>query len=121
MNDPLDIRQADARALELVLAVQALKHAEQFVGITRIESRAVVANENPPSRRRHLERNRFRFWPRREVPVNFTALEIRLTSTIRSRHGRPARVAAGGFSTRYSALSSPPEKSSRSPDQLGRD
>jgi hypothetical protein len=28
MNDALDIRQADAGARELVLAVQSLKHAE---------------------------------------------------------------------------------------------
>ena len=46
VNDALDIGQPDARALELVLAVQALKHAEQFVGISRIETRAVVANED---------------------------------------------------------------------------
>ena len=29
-----------------VLAVQALKHAEEFAGILRIKTRAVVANEN---------------------------------------------------------------------------
>ena len=46
MNDALDVRQADARALELLPAVQALKHTEQFAGITRIETRPVVPNEN---------------------------------------------------------------------------
>src|SRR5690349_14632547 len=45
-NDPLDVGQADARARELALAVQALKHAEQFAGVTRIEPHAVVANVN---------------------------------------------------------------------------
>ena len=72
LNDPLDVRQADARALELIAAVQALKHAEQFAGITRIETRAVVADKDhgfarrafPSPRRR--ERNRFRFWPGRD-------------------------------------------------------
>ena len=44
MDDALDVGQADARALELVVAVQALEYAEQFVSITRIEPRAVVAN-----------------------------------------------------------------------------
>src|SRR5580693_8468741 len=46
LNDALDIGQPDARALEFVLAVQALKHAKQLVGITRVETCAVVADEN---------------------------------------------------------------------------
>src|SRR6266496_1340612 len=46
MNDALDARQTNAGPLELLLAVQPLKHAEQFFGILRIETDAVVANED---------------------------------------------------------------------------
>jgi hypothetical protein len=46
MNDALDIRQPDARALERLLTVQTLKHAKQFSRIFRIKTRAVVANKN---------------------------------------------------------------------------
>src|ERR1039457_5499057 len=46
VNDALDVRQTDACALALLLAVQALKHSEQVGVITRIEARRVVANEN---------------------------------------------------------------------------
>ena len=46
LNDALDIGQPDARALELLLAVQALKHAEQLAGIPLIKPRPVVANED---------------------------------------------------------------------------
>ncbi len=57
VNDALDVRQADARALKLVLAVQALEHAEQFPGILRIETHAVVAyeeNRAPPAAKQKL-------------------------------------------------------------------
>src|ERR1019366_7895223 len=46
VDDALDIGQPDARALKLVLAVQALKHAEKFAGVLGIETGAVVANED---------------------------------------------------------------------------
>ena len=39
VDDALDVRQADARALELGLAVQALKNTEQFVRHTADQSR----------------------------------------------------------------------------------
>src|ERR1035441_6086199 len=46
VNDALDVRQADACSLELLLGVQALKHSEHLNSITRIEPRPVVADEN---------------------------------------------------------------------------
>ena len=45
-NDPPDAGQSDARALELHAAMQALKHAEEFVGVFRIETDAIVPNES---------------------------------------------------------------------------
>src|SRR5262249_9802916 len=41
-HDPLDDRQPDAGAFELLLQVQALKHAEQFVHIFHVKADAVV-------------------------------------------------------------------------------
>src|SRR5688572_30990887 len=46
MNNILDVGQPNARALKLVRAVQTLEYAEKLVGITRIEARTVVANED---------------------------------------------------------------------------
>ena len=46
VNDALDVRQPDAGAFKFLVAVQALKHAEEFVCITRVETGAVVANED---------------------------------------------------------------------------
>jgi hypothetical protein len=40
-NDALEIGQANARALKLVVIVEALEDAEQFLGIVRIETGAV--------------------------------------------------------------------------------
>jgi hypothetical protein len=37
-NDALDIGKANARALKLVVIVEALEDAEQFLGIVRIET-----------------------------------------------------------------------------------
>src|ERR1039458_9691619 len=100
MNDALDIGQADACALKLVVAVQALKHAEQFAGITRIETGAVVPNEDHRllqsgnwAGRKQKRNSALCFSVKQPIsilasaraPVNFTALEIRLTSTIRSK------------------------------------
>ena len=45
MDDAADVGQADAGALELLGAVQPLKHAEQFVRVLHVESDAVVAHE----------------------------------------------------------------------------
>ena len=45
MNDPPHIGQADAGPLELLDAVQALKHAKQLVNIPHVEPGAVVAHE----------------------------------------------------------------------------
>ena len=46
VNDALDVRQPDAGALELLMAVQTLKDAEQLPGILRIKTGAVVTDEN---------------------------------------------------------------------------
>jgi hypothetical protein len=46
VNDALDVRQPDAGALELLMAVQTLKDAEQLSGILRIKTGAVVTDEN---------------------------------------------------------------------------
>ena len=43
-NDALDHRQPDAGAFEILDRMQALKHAEQLVGISGIEAGAVVAH-----------------------------------------------------------------------------
>ena len=45
-GNPGHIGQADARAFELVLIVQALKYTEEFVGLQRIKPGAIVANKN---------------------------------------------------------------------------
>ena len=45
VHDALDRGQADARAFEFVLPMQALKNAEEFVGKARIEPRTVVADK----------------------------------------------------------------------------
>jgi hypothetical protein len=45
MGNALDAGEPDTRAFELPLAVQALEHAEQLVGVAGVEPRAVVANE----------------------------------------------------------------------------
>jgi len=76
--------------------VQALKHAKQFAGITRIETRAVVTNEDRRLTGAAGSTTDFDFGLAR-VPVNFTALEIRLTSTIRSKARSTRTVAAVVF------------------------
>src|SRR5713226_6390597 len=45
MNDSLNSGQSHACSLEVLLAVQALKDAEQLVGIFHIEAHAVVTYE----------------------------------------------------------------------------
>src|ERR1700676_2308175 len=45
-DDALHGGQADAHALEFVLAVQPLEHAEKFIGVTRVESPAIIPNED---------------------------------------------------------------------------
>src|SRR4051812_16067642 len=45
IDDPLHVGEADAGALEIALVVQPLKHAEEFVGILRVETGAVVPDE----------------------------------------------------------------------------
>src|SRR5579863_1451607 len=45
VNDSLHGGQANARAFEFFLAVQTLKHTEQFVGVFRVETHSVVAHE----------------------------------------------------------------------------
>ena len=45
MNDPPHIGQADAGPLELLDAVQALKHAKQLVDVPHVEADAVVADK----------------------------------------------------------------------------
>jgi len=42
MDDPTDVGQADAGALELVGGVQALKHAKQLVHVLHVEADTVV-------------------------------------------------------------------------------
>ena len=46
LDDAADGRQADAGALELVVPVQALEHAEQLARIAHVEADAVVADED---------------------------------------------------------------------------
>jgi len=46
MNDPSNIRESDARSLELVVSVEALKHTKQFVHVLHIEPRAIVPDED---------------------------------------------------------------------------
>jgi hypothetical protein len=45
-NDSLDGGQADARALEIFLAMKALEDSKKFIGILGIEAHAIVANKN---------------------------------------------------------------------------
>src|SRR2546421_9816967 len=45
VDDALHGRKADACALELARAVEALKRAEQLIGISHVEARAIVADE----------------------------------------------------------------------------
>src|SRR6185503_7192538 len=44
-HDSMHQREPDARARELIVAMQKLKHAEKILAVTRIESGAVVAHE----------------------------------------------------------------------------
>src|SRR5207302_388055 len=44
-DDALDGGQADAGAFEVLRAMEALKHAEQFVGVAHVEPDAVVAHK----------------------------------------------------------------------------
>src|ERR1017187_901365 len=46
MDDALDVRQTNARALEFLPAMQALKHSVQFAGVTRVETRPIIADED---------------------------------------------------------------------------
>ena len=107
-NDAQDIGQANARALELFLTVQALKHAEQLVSILGIKTRAIVANrddrlavdarsaldfdfgQRPPSGKLHsigdqIDKNetqqgtiRSHRWQWADFPRNVSPLQIRL-------------------------------------------
>ncbi len=46
LHDPPDVGEPDARALELVVRVQPLEHAEQLVRVLHVEAVAVVAHED---------------------------------------------------------------------------
>ncbi len=68
MDDPPHIGQADAGPLELLGAVQALKHAEQLVDVPHVEADAVVADEEHRFTRLAPAANRdFRFGARAGV------------------------------------------------------
>ena len=59
-DDPADIGQADTGTLEFIGAVQALKDAEELVGILHIKTHAVIAHEYYGLRtmgRRHTDFN----------------------------------------------------------------
>ena len=45
-NDPLDRGESYAGALKFLIAVKPLKCSEKFIGVFRVESCAVVPNEN---------------------------------------------------------------------------
>jgi hypothetical protein len=45
VNDTTDVRQPYAGALEVFCAVETLEDAEEFVGISHVESDAVIANK----------------------------------------------------------------------------
>ena len=47
-DDVAHVGQPDAGALEFLGAVQALEHAEKFVGIAHVEADAVVLDEEDP-------------------------------------------------------------------------
>src|SRR5688572_27142981 len=44
LDDPANVRQADACPLELIGGVQALKHPKQLVHVLHVEADAVVAD-----------------------------------------------------------------------------
>src|SRR5262249_222264 len=46
MDDAVDRGEADARALELIISMQTLEHAEQLVRVAGIEAGAVVLDAN---------------------------------------------------------------------------
>ena len=89
MHDALNRGQADAGALKRLRGVQALEHAEQLVHVFHLEADSVVSNEYHYAIRPLFPCIRFRFRPAGGVRVNFTALEIRLTSTSRSMERSP--------------------------------
>ena len=89
MHDALNRGQPDARAFECLRRVQALEYAEQLIYIFHVEADAIIANEDHHLICRSAPRIRFRFRPAARVRVNFTALEIRLTSTSRSMERSP--------------------------------
>src|SRR5688572_25148504 len=49
-DDAAHVGKADARAFELVLAVQPLENAEELFGVSHVETHAVIAHEkNDPA------------------------------------------------------------------------
>ena len=49
-DDPADVREPDARALEVLHLVQPLEHAEEFIHVPHIEPDPVVPNpDHPPT------------------------------------------------------------------------
>src|SRR5579884_166532 len=53
VNDSTHVRQSDPGPLEFIRAMQALKHTEEFAGILRVKSHAVVSDKKqrlPPFR-----------------------------------------------------------------------
>ncbi len=74
--------QSDAGAFEIVLAVQSLEDAKQFVGIVHVETNAVVPDKN----------DRFRLFDLEPISITaglrgrlyFIALRSRLLKTCRS-------------------------------------
>ena len=49
-DDAFDVGEADARAFEVLVVVEALKYPEQLVDILRIEAYTVVADEKREDR-----------------------------------------------------------------------
>ena len=46
MDDALDVRQPNTGALEVLLAVQTLKNAEQLAHVSHVEADAIIADED---------------------------------------------------------------------------
>jgi len=93
----LDVGWTPNPSFELLLAVQALEHAEQLVGVAGIEARTVVANEDTVCVAL-TGTAAISICGSVRAPVNFTALEIRSPAPGAATRGRRTPMVVDEYS-----------------------
>jgi hypothetical protein len=88
MDDALNGCQPDAGAFKRLRRVETLEYAEQFTDIFHIKADSIVSNEQHDLMLFLVQASYFNSACER-VLVNFTAFEIRLSSTSRSIERSP--------------------------------